>query len=401
MSCPSTWRAAGAREGGGRRVELADIVRAHGDALATRVHLSSVQRRAIGAIAACRTSALGGHVEACDHCGASRSVHHSCRNRHCPKCQALAKERWVEARCARLLPVPYFHVVFTLPHELNDLARRHPRVVLGLLFRCAWASLCEFGEDPRHLGGELGATAVLHTWSQTLVHHVHLHCLVTAGAAADGGARWIPARRGFLFPVRALSRVFRGKFLAELDHATKTERLPADALTPRLRRDLRRHEWVVFCKPPFAGPEHLVRYLGRYTHRIAISNDRIVSLDDGIVGFTWRDRARGDGKRVMRLPAIEFLRRYLVHVLPDGFQRIRHYGLHANRKDATALERCRALLGAVPPAPIKAESAQAAVLRLTGIDIQRCPACGDGRLYVIRQLMPLRPGSPPPIHDTS
>ena len=377
------------------------MVRAYGGELVTRGHLSSVQRRALAAIEDCRTPALGGHVEACDHCGMSRAVYHSCRNRHCPKCQALAKERWVEARCARLLPVPYFHVVFTLPHELNDLARAHPRVVLGLLFRCAWATLREFGRDPRHLGGELGATAVLHTWSQTLAHHVHLHWLVTAGAAADEGARWIPSRRGFLFPVRALSRVFRGKFLAELDHACKAGRLPAEALTHRLRRDLRRHEWVVYCKPPFAGPEHLVRYLGRYTHRIAISNDRIVTLAEGIVGFTWRDRAHGDRKRVMRLPAVEFLRRYLVHVLPDGFQRIRHYGLHANRHDATTLQRCRALLGATPAAPIAAETPQEAMLRLVGIDIQRCPACGEGRLHVTQKLMPSRAAPCPPTHDTS
>lgn len=340
-------------------------------------------------------------METCDHCGVSRAVYHSCRNRHCPKCQALAKERWVEARCAQLLPVPYFHVVFTLPHGLNDLARSHPRVVLGLLFRCAWATLSEFGEDPRHLGGTLGATAVLHTWSQTLVHHVHLHCLVTAGAWDDAGTRWIPARRGFLFPVRALSRVFRGKFLEEIDDACKAGRLPPQSLTRRLRRDLRRHDWVVYCKPPFAGPEHLVQYLGRYTHRIAISNDRIVSLEDGVVGFTWRDRAHGDRKCTMRLPAAEFLRRYLLHVLPDGFQRIRHYGLHANRKDATTVERCRASLGAPPPMPVAAETAQEAVLRLMGIDLGRCPACGDGRLHVIQQLKPSRARPCLPAHDTS
>jgi hypothetical protein len=377
------------------------VVRAHGGELLARGSLSSVQRRAIAAIEDCRTAALGGHVEACDRCGASRAVYHSCRNRHCPKCQALAKERWVEARCAQLLPVAYFHVVFTLPHELNDIARAHPRVLLGLLFRCAWATLCELGRDPRHLGGDLGATAVLHTWSQTLAHHIHLHCLVTAGAAADGGARWIPARHGFLFPVRALSRVFRGRFLAELDDACNVGRLPPQVMTRRLRRELRRHEWVVYCKAPFAGPDHLVRYLGRYTHRIAISNDRIVSLEEGVVGFTWRDRAHGDRQRLMRLPALELLRRYLLHVLPDGFQRIRHYGLHANRKDAAVLERCRAVLGAVPAEPRAAETPHEAVLRLMGIDLELCPACGEGRLHVVQHLAPSRLASRLPPHDTS
>ena len=376
-------------------------MRAHGGELVERMRLSSVQRRAMTAIEDCRTPALGGHVEACDHCGVSRAVYHSCRNRHCPKCQALAKERWVEARCAQLLPVPYFHVVFTLPHELNDLARGHQRVVLGLLFRCAWATLREFAGDPRHLGGELGATAVLHTWSQTLVHHVHLHCLVTAGAAADGGARWIPARHGFLFPVRALSRVFRGKFLAELDDDSKAGRLPSGAVTGRLRRALRRHDWVVYCKPPFAGPDHLVRYLGRYTHRIAISNNRLVSFEQGVVGFTWRDRAHGDRQHVMHLPAVEFLRRYVTHVLPDGFQRIRHYGLHANRKDAAALERCRALFGPAPPAPSPPETVPDMVLRLTGVDVLRCPACGERSLKVIQHLPPSRARPAPRPHDTS
>ena len=355
----------------------------------------------MAAIEDCRTPALGGHVETCDHCGASRSVYHSCRNRHCPKCQVLAKERWVEARCARLLPVPYFHVVFTLPHELNELARTHSRLLLDLLFRSAWATLRELAEDPRHLGAELGVTSVLHTWSQTLAHHVHLHCLVTAGGLDPGGERWVAARHGFLFPVRALSRVFRGKVLAGLWQARERGELAEHELPHCLRRRLTRHDWVVYCKPPFAGPEHLVKYLGRYTHRIAISNDRILALEDGVVRFTWRDRARGDRQRVMELPAGELLRRFLLHVLPSGFQRIRHHGLHANRRDASRLARCRALLGVTPPPLPPAEPPADAVLRLTGLDVALCPACGVGRLHVTTRLRPAPNGLHPQFLDTS
>lgn len=399
MGCPSTWRAVGAHAG--RRVELADVVRQHGAELLQRQPLTPVQRRALRAIEQCRTTALGGHVETCDRCGASRTVYHSCRNRHCPKCQVLAKERWVEARCARLLPVEYFHVVFTMPHELNDVARIHPRLLLDALFRSAWSTLRELAEDPRHLGAELGVTAVLHTWSQTLAHHVHLHCLVTAGGLAPAGDRWVAARHGFLFPVRVLSRVFRGKVLAALWHARGQGKLAADELPHRLRRRLTRHDWVVYCKPPFAGPEHLVNYLGRYTHRIAISNDRILGFKDGVVSFSWRDRLRGDRHRVLELPAVEFLRRFVLHVLPTGLQRIRHYGLHANRRDPARLDRSRALLGARPPAPLPAESTTEAVLRLTGLDISLCPSCGVGRLHVTTRLKAAPGGGRLQLFDTS
>lgn len=399
MSCPSTWRAAGSDAR--RRVELADVVRRHGSDLAGRQPLSSPQRRVLAAIASCRTAALGGQVETCDHCGASRTVYRSCRNRHCPKCQVLAKERWVEARCARLLPVEYFHVVFTLPHELNEVARTHARLLLNVLFRSASATLQELAEDPRHLGAELGITAVLHTWSQTLAHHVHLHCLVTAGGLAPAGDRWVSARHGFLFPVRVLSRVFRGKVLAALWQAMEEGEIAAHELPHRLRRRLTRHDWVVYCKPPFAGPEHLVKYLGRYTHRIAISNERILALDDGAVTFAWRDRTQGDRQRTMTLPAVEFLRRFLLHVLPDGFQRIRHYGLHANRRAAARLERCREVLSAPPPPPIRRETTAEAALRLTGVDFQRCPACGERRLRVTLRLLASPVGAGAAAFDTS
>lgn len=399
MSCPSTWRAARTDES--RRVELADVVRRHAADLVGRQPLSTPQRRALAAIANCRTAALGGHVETCDHCGASRTVHRSCRNRHCPKCQVLAKERWVEARCARLLPVEYFHVVFTLPHELNEVARTHPRLLLNVLFRSASATLQELAEDPRHLGAELGITAVLHTWSQTLAHHVHLHCLVTAGGLTPQGDRWVSARHGFLFPVRVLSRLFRGKVLAALWLAVEAGEIAAHELPHRLRRRLTRHDWVVYCKPPFASPEHLLKYLGRYTHRIAISNERILALEDGTVTFAWRDRTQGDRRRTMTLPAAEFLRRFLLHVLPDGFQRIRHYGLHANRRAAARLERCREALGAHAPPPVAAETTAEAALRLTGVDLLRCPTCGERRLRVTARLLAPPAGHGPPAFDTS
>ena len=390
------------RAGSRRRPELAEVVVEHRAELERRHGLTSTQHRALSAIAACRTPALGGHVERCRACGASRVVYRSCRSRRCPKCQTLAKERWVQERCADLLPVPYFHVVFTLPHQLNGLLRRHARLLLGALFRCASQTLREFAHDPRHLGAELGVSAVLHTWSQTLSHHVHLHCLVTAGGLALDGSRWIHSRNGFLFPVRALSRVFRGKYLAALDEASRRGEIPAGALRGALRRQLRRRDWVVYCKPPFAGPEHLLAYLGRYTHRIAISNDRLVRFSDGNVAFSWRDRARGDVRRTMTLPAVEFLRRFVTHVLPDGFQRIRHYGLHANRRRRAERARCLALLpvAASRPshpaaAPVRERTAET-VLRVTGLDISRCPSCGERAMRCERRLAPTRSQRGPP-----
>jgi hypothetical protein len=379
---------------------LAAIVRAHGEALRRAHPLAAVQRRALRAIETCRTSALGGHLERCDHCGATRAVYHSCRNRHCPQCQSLAQTRWVEARRTELLPIPYFHVVFTLPHTLNSLAQRRPRLIYGLLFRCAAQTLQAFGRDPKHLGGELGITAVLHTWGQNLAQHVHLHCVVTGGALAADGRRWIPARKGFLFPVRALSKVFRGKSLAALQQASACGQLPADVSANALLRTLRGTPWVVYAKPPFGGPAQVLAYLGRYTHRIAISNPRLLALREGHVHFRWRDYANGNRTRVMALPAEAFLRRFLLHVLPSGFQRIRHFGLLANRPRAQALARCRTLLHQpTPPAPIPRETPLALLQRLTGIDLTQCPACQEGTLRIVRELAPGAPA--PEIPDTS
>jgi hypothetical protein len=374
--------------GASSRLELADIVRAHGATYRQQHRLIPVQHVALHAIETCRTAALGGHRETCDHCGATRLTYNSCRNRHCPKCQTLAKERWLADRRAELLPIPYFHVVFTLPHDVNALAQGNPRVLYTLLFRTAADTLLTFGRDPRHLGGTIGITAILHTWGQNLTQHLHLHCLVTGGALAAGGAQWIGGSSTFLFPVRALSSVFRAKYLDALQEAADAEQLRfaagtrdlADArVFARWLARLRAVDWVVYAKRPFAGPEQVLDYLGRYTHRVALSNDRLVSLDDGVVRFYWKDYADHDRPKVMALGADEFLRRFLLHVLPRGFMRIRHFGLLANRTKRATLDRCRHLLDQPPPPLADPEPLAEIVHRLTGLDVTRCAVCGRGR----------------------
>jgi len=387
------------------RLELADIVRAHGDGYRRTRRLATVQHRALRAIAACRTAVLGGHRETCDHCGATRLTYNSCRNRHCPKCQTLTKERWLAARKADLLPIPYFHVVFTLPHDLNALAQGNPRVIYTLLFRAAADTLLTFGRDPRHLGGTIGITAILHTWGQTLAQHLHLHCLVTGGALAANGSQWITGQSSFLFPVRALSIVFRAKYLDGLQRAHDAGQLTFAGGTAHLAGrgafaafvgQLRALDWIVYAKRPFAGPEQVLDYLGRYTHRVALSNDRLVDHRDGCVRFRWKDYADHDRIKVLTLDAAEFLRRFLLHVVPRGFMRIRHFGLLANRTRRATLTRCRDLLGQPPPADAPPESAAVLLLRLTGVDLARCPVCGEGRMQITA--MVVRIAVPP---DTS
>jgi hypothetical protein len=382
----------------GRGLELAEIFRAHGTGYRHTHTLSRAQRRAMSAIETCRTAALGGHRDTCDTCGAVQISYNSCRNRHCPKCQTLAQVRWLAARRADLLPIEYFHVVFTLPHTLNPLAQGNPRVLYALLFRAAADTLTTFGRDPHHLGGDLGGTAILHTWGQNLSQHLHLHCVVTGGALAPDGARWIAAPSGFLFPVRALAMVFRGKYLDGLRRAFATGALRfAGSLAPlaepaafaRWLDQLRQPDWVVYAKRPFAGPAQVLEYLGRYTHRVALSNDRLLGLDHGIVRFRWKDYADHDRVKVMALDAEEFIRRFLLHVVPHGFVRIRHFGLLANRTRRAMLARCRELLAAPPaPAAPPRESVPALMLRLTGLDITRCPACHQGQLRRTEILAP-------------
>jgi hypothetical protein len=387
-----------------RKVELADIVRSHGAAFRAAHRLCSVQHQALRAIEHCRTAALGGELRQCDACGERRYVYHSCRNRHCPKCQTRAKERWLTARRAELLPVPYFHLVFTLPHELNALAQGNPRALYAMLFAAAAETLVEFGENPRWLGGSIAATLVLHTWGQALTQHLHVHALVAAGALSREGA-WVSSHRGFLFPVKALSIVFRGKFLEALARALAHGRLALSAGTAALSElrvqrsllaDLRKKAWVVYAKRPFAGPKQVLEYLGRYTHRVAISNERLVSLDANSVRFRYKDYAHGSQRRVMDLPAMEFLRRFALHVLPRGFNRIRHYGLLANRNKSAALAAARAALGV--PEPVRdgcaPESVTAFWQRVADINIERCPTCRLGTLHLIAILAPQR--HPPP-----
>ncbi len=335
---------------------------------------------------------------------AANGVHSiTCRNRHCPTCQAQASARWIEARRAELLPIPYFHVVFTLPHALNALAQGNPRVIYTLLFRAAAETLLAFGRDPRHLGGTIGITAILHTWSQTLTEHVHVHCLVTGGALSRDRTRWIRGRATFLFPVKALSVVFRAKYLAGLRRAFTDGQLTFAAGTAPLAdagrfaallAQLRATPWVVYAKRPFGGPAQVLKYLGRYTHRIAISNARLVSLVDGVVRFRWKDYADGGRPKVMALGVDEFLRRFLVHVLPRGFVRIRHFGLLANRQRRTLIIRARQLLGA--PTPVTASD----TARSADVDPTRCPFCRQGHWHV-EVLPPLLPRLLPLAADTT
>jgi hypothetical protein len=386
--------------------ELADIVRRYGPAYRDAHRLPLAQLKVLQAIESCRTAALGGHRDNCAACGFERYAYNSCRNRHCPKCQALAKAQWLEARQAELLPVPYFHNVFTLPHQLNALILCHEqnqRAVLNLLFQAAAETLLQFGRN--NLGGTLGVTLVLHTWDQQLRPHFHLHGVIPGGVLSLDREQWLPAHPRFLFPVRALSQVFRGKFLDGMHRLLAEQRLLFPPSVPQVAplanaptfrawcAALRGLPWVVYSKAPFAGPEKLLNYLGRYTHRVAISNARLLSCDDGQVVFHYRDRAAGDIRKVAMLPAGEFLRRFLCHVLPSGFQRIRHYGLLASRNKQDSLTRCRELLDlSAPTPPVKKTTAEWVVL-LLGIDINRCPHCGQQTLQRTT-LLPVRAQRP-------
>ena len=375
-------------------MQLTDIFRTHGQAYHGAHALSRSQAKAWRAILACRTEALGGHLERCDSCAATRQVYHSCRNRHCPKCQTRAKEQWIAARERELLPVPYFHLVFTLPHALNPLAGVHARALYEALFESVSATLGEFGENPRWLGGTLAFTLVLHTWAQNLTRHLHVHALVAGGAlAADG--RWIASRRGFLFPVKALSRVFRGKFITAIQAQRAQGRFgnPANVTAAPWREligELHRHDWVVYAKQPLGGPAQVLDYLARYTHRVAISNERILGLDQGEVAFRVRADPDGKHKRLEHLAAETFIGRFLQHVLPHGFKRIRHYGLLASSHKAAKLTSCRAAFQLPRPQAPLIEDVAAFMRRVAHLEISACPHCRIGRLQVIAAIPPLR-----------
>ena len=373
-------------------LELADIVRARLTPRRRLGWLTLARLKVATAITACRTAALGGFVARCDSCHAKVVQYASCRNRHCPKCQSVKQTRWVEQQQSRLLDIDYWHLVFTLPHDLNSLTQVNARLIYGILFKAASETLLEFGRDPKWLGGQIGATLVLHTWGQNLSHHVHVHAIVTGGALADDRRRWIRPRHRFLFPVRALSKVFRAKYLHRLERAYQKNRLVlygGEAEFVSLQAKLRKHNWVVYAKPPFKGAKKVLAYLGRYTNKIAISNHRLVSFDGQTVRFRWRDYADGNQQKIMQLDADEFLRRFFLHVLPLRFMRIRHYGLLSNRNRDDKLALCRALLGQDEPPPVEPESAVELIERLTGIDVTQCPHCKQGKLVHIETLRPV------------
>jgi len=366
-------------------LELADIFRYHGNAYrhAHDGHLGRVERRVMSAIELCRTADLGGHSKVCTSCGLIRCAYNSCRNRHCPKCQGQARADWLAARQAELLPVPYFHVVFTLPAPVAQIAFQNKATVYVILFRAAAETLRTIAADSKHLGAEIGVVAVLHTWGQNLHHHPHLHCVVPGGGPSLDGTRWIACRPGFFLPVRVLSRLFRRLFLEHLQIAFGSGGLGffgelAELAEPtafaRRLAELRRVEWVVYAKPPFGGPEQVLAYLGRYTHRVAIANSRLISLTDGRVGFRWKDYRHHGKSKVMTLEAFEFIRRFLLHTLPDGFHRIRHYGLLANGYRAEKLALCRKLLAVTAttenPEPVRRHREKAAMT------YHLCPCCG-------------------------
>lgn len=395
-------------------LEVADVVRRFGRSFfASRGEtLRREHRRVLAAIEFCRTAALGGHLYRCPRCDYERPVYNSCRNRHCPKCQALASARWVEARRTELLPVPYFHLVFTVPQSLRPLFLRHPRALYGLLFRTVAETLLETAADRRHLGARIGLLALLHTWTQTLLYHPHLHVVAPAGGLTVDGARWVGSRAEYFLPVQVLSRLFRGKLLSELKHLHAAGELActgplAPLAEPRRFAEhlapLYETDWVVYAKPPFGGPRKVLAYLARYTHRIAISNHRLLRIEGEEVVFTWRDRAHGDRQCTMRLHAHEFLRRFLLHVLPDGFVRVRSYGLLANRGRHETIARCREALGAPPAEPPAGAEAMGwceLLARLTGTDLGRCPDCRHGRLLLVAEI-PAQGRDPPRLRRAS
>ena len=391
-------------------LEVADIFRQAGPAYREQHAdaLSRGQRCVMSAIERCRTAALGGHVEQCDDCGHQHIVFHSCRNRHCPKCQSLVRAQWLQDRQAELIPAEYFHVVFTLPEEIAAIAFQNKAVVYEILFHATAQILRTIAADPKHLGAQIGFIAILHTWGQNLLHHPHLHCVVPGGGLSADGEHWVACPRGFFLPVRVLSRLFRRLFLAQLQGAFDAgclrffgalEPLQEPGAFARYLAPVRRVEWVVYAKPPFGGPQHVLEYLGRYTHRVAISNNRLIDFVDGKVSFRWKDYRHESRNKVMCLEEQEFIRRFLLHVLPLGFQRIRHYGLLANRHRELKLARCRQLLGEPAPGVKRSDAPldyRDRYEQLTGKSLRDCPKCGHGHMVCIETFLPgALPRAPP------
>jgi hypothetical protein len=372
------------------RPEVADIFRAHEDHFLDHYSTSGEQRKVLRDLIACRTAALGGHVRQCDECQHLEISYNSCRNRHCPKCQRHNNAQWLEAQAENLLQVDYFHIVFTLPENLGPIALQNPKIVYGILFRAASETLLTIARDPQHLGAHIGFVAILHTWGQTLQHHPHLHCLVPAGGLSLDGRRWIPSRPGFFLSVRVLSRLFRKKFLHYLQEAYrlgqlswhgKLQHLSEPNLWSNFLKKFEKADWVIYSKPPFGGSQQVLKYLARYTHRVAISNQRLLESQPNQVTFRWKDyRHQQQRQRIMTLEAVEFIRRFLLHVLPKGFMRIRHYGFLANRCRQQRLACCRQLLG-------QASSTVTSLCQLEAVATENpgplCPVCQRGHLLLV------------------
>ncbi len=389
------------------RLEVADVVQEHGDDYRLAHHPSAAQEKVLGNIAVCRTSVLGGHADECRNgCGHIRASYNSCRDRHCPKCQGPQRAEWLANRLERVLPTEHFHVVFTIPDELNPLALRNKKAVFNILLDSASKTLIELSRDDKRLGATIGITAVLHTWGQNLLFHPHLHCIVTGGGLSVDGEKWIPGRERYQLPVKVIGKLFRGKFLHALHRVYKSGELSlagstADLADPMVwngfKDRLYRKNWVVYAKPPFGGVDHVFKYLGRYTHRVAISNHRLLEMENGRVTFSYRDY-KNDIDTTMTLTAVEFLRRFLLHVLPPGFTRIRHYGLYAGRNVAGKLATARRHLDPeAEESPPKQEDSRPwweRFLENTGVDVMRCPVCG-GRLTRTRRIEPSFAGFPP------
>jgi hypothetical protein len=370
-------------------LEVADVIRQAWPSFVVRDHpwFTWLHLKVVTAILRCRSVLLGGHVDACSRCGHQAISYNSCRNRHCPRCQTQARDGWIAARTRELLPVPYAHVVFTMHHALAPLALQNKEVIYSLLLRASAETLLEVAHDPKHLGAEIGFFSILHTWNQKLLLHPHVHCVVPAGGLSAAHDRWVPAQAKFFLPVRVLGKVFRGKFVQGLRQLYARHGFVLEGRLAPLRKDktfsellrtVHQSEWVVYAKPPFGGAGHVVQYLGRYTHRVAISNRRLVSLDEGGVTFRWRDSEHGNQQKLLTLPAAEFLRRFLLHVLPPGFVRIRHFGLFAHRKRRDLVPLCRQLLrAAAPPASQETKSVDR--------PLWTCPVCG-GSMAVLERL---------------
>lgn len=389
-----------------RRPEVADVFREHGPRFLARQggSLCHQQRRVLQDITDCRTALLGGHKWRCSDCGHEEVSYNSCRNRHCPKCQASARAQWLEREATYLLDVEYFHLVFTLPRELGPLALRNKRQLYHALFQAAADTLLTIARDPKHLEARIGFLLVLHTWGQNLMHHPHLHCVVPGGGISPDRSRWVSCRQGFFLPVRVLSRLFRAKYLHRLDQLRASGKLFLEGSLSQLadpsawkafRRSLLRSEWVVYSKPPFGGPRQVLKYLARYTHRVAISNQRLLSLKNGQVRFRWKDYAHGSRKRVMSLDALEFIRRFLLHVLPKRFVRIRHYGILSNRSRSKDLEIAKRLTNATQDdTPSEAPPPEPGPAPLPSTDTRPCPHCKQGRLVLIGEVPPLATAPP-------